>query len=300
MSSAADRRLQLSHVVWGSWRSLDYPATDTPDKLARHIEGCLELGVTSIDLADIYGGFKVEAHVGTALALTGVDRRQIQLVGKCGIRPVSKARSENRVKHYDTTPEHIERSVANSLEALRTDYLDLLLLHRPDPLLDADAVAETLQGLVRRGAVRGLGVSNYTPAQLDLLQSRLELPLLTNQVQCSPLHTQPVFDGTFDQAQRLRMPPMLWSPLGGGKLFKPQRGSDKLIAAALDEVGRRMGLGRAETAIAWLATMPSRPIPILGSCTLEHVVAQAEAARRRVERQDWFTIFEAALGEPVP
>ena len=153
---------------------------------------------------------------------------------------------------------------------------------------------------MRRGAVRALGVSNHTPAQLDLLQGRLEQPLRTNQIQCSPLHVDPLFDGTLDQAQRLRMPPMIWSPLGGGKLLKPERGADKLVAAALDEVGARMGFGRAETAIAWLATMPSRPIPILGSCTLDHVAAQAKAARRHMERQDWFAILEAARGAPVP
>lgn len=290
----------LSHVAWGSWRCVANPDIDTPDRLARLLEGCVAAGITTIDLADIYGGFKVEPLVGAALARAGIDRSTIQLVGKCGIRPVSPARPDNRLKHYDTSPDHIRRSVATTLEALRTDHLDLLLLHRPDPLLDADAVAETLADLVRDGRVRAVGVSNHSPAQLDLLRSRLELPLATNQIQCSPLHLEPLFDGTLDQAQRLAMPPMFWSPLGGGRLVEPRDEAAQRTAAALDAVGSRMGgLGRDEVAIAWAATLPCRPVPILGSGNLERLRRQAAAARLRLDRQDWFAILEAARGVAV-
>ncbi|HMR32987.1 MAG TPA: aldo/keto reductase [Geminicoccaceae bacterium] len=299
MSTSSNPAVKLSHVAWGSWRCGAHAATDTPDKLARLIEGLVELGITTIDLADIYGGFRVEGLVGRALALIGIERPQIQLVTKCGIRPVSPARPENGVKHYDTTARHIEASVAHSLEALRTDHVDLLLFHRPDPLLDADEVAATLRELARRGLVRAFGVSNHTPAQLDLLQSRLEQPLATNQIECSVLHVAPLFDGTLDQAQRLRMPPMFWSPLGGGMLLSPEQERDRRVAAALDAAGSAMGLGRAEAAIAWLATLPSRPVPVLGSCRLEHLASQAAAARRPMARQDWFRVLEASRGEPV-
>jgi predicted oxidoreductase len=289
----------LSPVVWGSWRSSVHPATDTPDKLARLIEGCVELGITSFDLADIYGGYKVEPLFGAALALTGIERSSLQLIGKCGIRPLSPARPETRLKHYDTSAEHIERSVATTLAALRTDYLDLLLLHRSDPLLDADAVAAVLQRLLRAGAVRAIGVSNHLPAQLELLQSRLDVPLVTNQIECSALHVAPLFDGTLDQAQRLRMSPTIWSPLAGGRLLQPRTDTEQRVATALDAVGARMGLGRAETAIAWLATLPSRPVPVLGSGDLARLATQAAAAQLRLERQDWFSILEAAQGHPV-
>lgn len=293
--------LALSHVAWGSWRSSANADINTPEKLAPLLEGCVAAGITTIDLADIYGGYKVEPLVGAALALTGIDRAAIQLVGKCDIKPASPARPEHRLKHYDTSPEHIRRTVANTLEALRTDYLDLLLLHRPDPLLDADAVAETLHGLLGSGRIRAVGVSNHLPVQLDLLQSRLEVPLVTNQIQCSPLHLEPLFDGTLDQAQRLRMRPMFWSPLAGGRLIEPKEEADRRAAAALDAIGVRMGgLGRDEVAIAWLATLPSRPVPILGSGNIERLERQAAAAKLRLDRQDWFAILEAARGEPVP
>jgi predicted oxidoreductase len=290
----------LSSCCWGSWRCADHPETNTPDKLARLIEFAVELGISSFDLADIYGGYRVEPLFGAALRLTGVDRRTIQLISKADICPVSAARPGRRRKFYDTSRQHLRSSVQTSLEALQTDYLDLLLIHRPDPLMDADETGSALLEMVREGSIRYPGVSNFSPAQLDLLQSRMPLPLISNQVECSPLQLSPLFDGMLDQAQRLRMRPMIWSPLAGGRLFRPETEAEQRVVSALADVGERAGLAAAEVALAWLCTLPSRPIPVLGTGDRSRLAAQARATQRRLERQDWFQILEAAMGHPVP
>jgi predicted oxidoreductase len=289
----------LSPAIWGTWRCVETPALSTPDRLAPLLEYLLELGVTTFDLADIYGGYRSEQLFGAALKLTGVPRGSVQFVGKADICPLSPQRPQHRLKHYDTTPEHLQRTVARTLEMVQSDYLDVLLLHRPDPLMDADATAAAFEQMALAGTVRSFGVSNHTPAQIELLQSRLSRPLVSNQIEVSPLHTGPLFDGTLDQAQRLRMRPMIWSPLGGGRLFRPSNEAEQRVAVALDAVGIRAGLDRAETALAWLATMPSRPLPILGTGDRERLAGQARACSVRLDRQDWFVILEAALGSPV-
>ena len=198
------------------------------------LSACTDCGVSSFDHADIYGGYSVEALFGEALALNPGLRKHLQLVSKCGIQLISAARPEHRVKAYDTSALHIERSVEQSLRALRTDYLDTLLLHRYDPLLDADAVAEVFQRLQRAGKVLAFGVSNFTPLQFSLLHSRV--PLVTNQVECSPLHLAPLHDGTFDQAQQLRIAPMIWSPLAGGKIFNSDDAAALRVQATLTAI----------------------------------------------------------------
>jgi len=290
----------LSAIVWGVWRSVGHPATDTADKLARVIELCVEQGITSFDHADIYGGYRAETAFAEALRLTSVPRDRIQLVSKCDICLVSPARPEHRVHHYDTSAAHIRRSVDRSLENLRTDHLDLLLIHRPDPLMDAAETAQALDTLVTQGRIKAVGVSNHTPSQLELLRSRLKAPLVTNQVECSVLHTQPILDGTLDQAQRLGFRPMIWSPQGGGRLFRPRDEEAGRLSSVLDEVGARIGLDRGQTALAWLATLPSRPIPVIGTSEPERIRACAATASVRLERQDWFEIYEASRGVPIP
>ncbi len=264
------------------------------------VELCVELGITSFDHADIYGGYRAEAAFGEALRLTSISRDRIELVTKCDICLVSPARPEHRVRHYDNSAAHIRRSVDRSLENLRTDHLDLLLLHRPDPLMDAAETAHALDTLVAQGRIKAVGVSNHTPSQLDLLRSRLKTPLATNQVECSVLHTAPILDGTLDQAQRLGFRPMIWSPQGGGRLFRPRDEEAGRLSSVLDEVGARLGLDRGQTALAWLASLPSRPVLVIGTSEPSRIRACAATAGVRLERQDWFEIYEASRGVPIP
>lgn len=292
---------ELSRLVWGAWRSVRSPETDTPQKLARLIETCVGLGITTFDHADIYGGYTAEAAFGAALREWGGDRSRIELVSKCGIALVNPARPRHRVKHYDTSPRHIAASVETSLRELGTDHLDLLLIHRPDPLMDADATAEALMRLVQAGKVRHLGVSNHRPSQLELLQSRLPVPLVTNQIELSLLRPEPLLDGTLDQAQRLRASPMIWSPLGGGTILTGATPRGQRVAEALSAVAAELGgADPGAVALAWLLAHPSRPVPVIGSSRLQRLQALASAPSIELDRQTWFRLLEASVGSEVP
>ena len=262
------------------------------------LSACIDCGVSSFDHADIYGGYSVEALFGEALALNPALRKQMQLVSKCGIQLISAARPEHRVKAYDTSALHIERSVEQSLRALRTDYLDTLLLHRPDPLLDADVVAEVFQRLQRAGKVLAFGVSNFTPMQFSLLHSRV--PLVTNQVECSPLQLAPLHDGTFDQAQQLRIAPMIWSPLAGGKIFSSDEVAALRVQATLKAVALRLEVSVATIAYAWLARLPCRPHVIVGSSRMTAMHEALAGQTLHLDAPSWHEIWAAGAGREVP
>lgn len=286
----------LSPIVAGVWRMASW--NWSPPERLRWIEQCLELGVTSFDHADIYGGYAVEALFGDALALSPALRQRMQLVTKCGIQLRDAARPATRIKHYDTSARHIVRSVEQSLVLLRTDTIDLLLLHRPDPLMDADEVTSAFEQLRTQGKVQAFGVSNYTPAQYELLQART--PLATNQVECHPLHRAPLFDGTFDQAQRLRARPMIWSPLAGGALFTSNAEEAMRVRGVLSSIGAQYGVSAATIAFAWLLRLPCHPHPITGSRRIEAMAEAVAATRISLDVQEWTEILVAATGADVP
>ena len=202
----------LSPVVAGAWRLADWNLSAS--ERLRWIEENIALGITSFDHADIYGGYQVERLFGEALALAPGLRSRIQLISKCGIKLVSAARPGHAIKHYDTSAAHVRASVEATLAALRTDRLDLLLIHRPDSLLDADELGATFETLRNEGKVLQFGASNFTSSQFNLLNQRCALR--TNQIELSPLHLDALHDGTLDQCQSLHIRPMAWSPLAGG------------------------------------------------------------------------------------
>ena len=286
----------MSRIVAGAWRMGDW--NWTPQERLRWIEECLALGVTTFDHADIYGGYTVEALFGEALALAPGMRDTLQLVSKCGICLVTENRPAHRVKHYDTSFEHIVGSVENSLRTLHTDHLDLLLIHRPDALLNADVVAEAFTHLQLQGKVLHFGVSNFTPAQFDLLQDRF--PLVTNQVELHPLHLSPLHDGTLDQCQQHRIQPMIWSPLAGGRLITGDDATTAAVRAALTRVGARHGVSLITTAFAWLLRHPSRPIPVAGSRRIDAMREAVAALDVALDAQDWTEIWQAGSGHDVP
>lgn len=273
----------------------------TPGGLRGFIDGCLELGVSTFDLADIYGDYECEAIFGRVLAADPALRARLEIVTKCGIMLVSSRRPDNRVHHYDTSRAHIIASAENSLRQLHTDYLDLLLVHRPDPLMDADETAEAFTALHDSGKVRHVGVSNFSPAQFDLLASRLSIPLMTNQIELSVLHMDPLHDGTMDQLQRLRIAPMAWSPLCGSRLFTQTDDRTERVRAVLARVGGELG-GAAldQVALAWLHRIPGNVLPVLGTGRLERVRAAVAAEALRMDRQQWFAIWQASAGHEVP
>jgi predicted oxidoreductase len=288
--------ITLSPIVAGLWRMNEWQL-DVAARV-RWIESALDLGITSFDHADVYGGYGVEALFGEALAAAPGLRDRLQIVTKCGIKLVSAARPAHGLKSYDSSRAHIVASVDASLRALRTDHIDLLLLHRPDWLLDPDEVAATFAELRRAGKVRAFGVSNHTPAQLAMLQRRT--PIVTNQIEFSPLQMKALADGTLEQAVDLGMPPMVWSPLAGGRLVAAEDDQAARVRAVLDELGRRHGASATTMAYAWIRRHPSRPLPITGSRRLEALREAVAALAIDLAAEDWYRIWQASMGQEVP
>ncbi|ELY4032671.1 aldo/keto reductase [Cronobacter sakazakii] len=285
----------FSRLVMGYWRLMEW--NYSARELVGFIEQHLELGITTVDHADIYGNYQCEAAFGEALRLAPHLRDKMEIVTKCGI--ATTAKPENVIGHYITDRGHIVQSAENSLRHLHTDVLDLLLIHRPDPLMDADEIAEAFLDLHKSGKVRHFGVSNFTPAQFSLVQSRLPFTLATNQVEISPVHQPLLLDGTLDLLQQLRIRPMAWSCLGGGRLF-----SDETFAplrAELHQVAEETGAQTIEQVVyAWVMRLPSRPLPIIGSGKIDRVKSAVGALSLEMSRQQWFRIRKAALGYDVP
>ncbi|KVL44578.1 oxidoreductase [Burkholderia cepacia] len=300
ISMGADA-VPFSRIVFGMWRIGDW-ALSIRERRAL-IEAALELGVTSFDHADIYGDYTAEGLFGDVLADAPHLRERMQIITKCGIRLVSARRPAHGIKHYDTRAAHVVASVEQSLRALRTDRLDLLLLHRPDPLMDADEVAATFDALRRDGKVRAFGVSNFTPAQAALLRDRMAahgMSLATNQVECSLLHLAPLDDGTFDQAQRWRCPPMLWSPLAGGRLLTEASPAATRVRERAARIGDALGVPATTVLFAWLLALPCRPLPIVGSSRIAALREAVAATRLALGREHWFELLDAARGVEVP
>jgi len=290
--------LQLSQIIPGLMRLLQWNLSR--EQLIGWINTCIDLGMTSFDHADIYGSYQVEAAFGEALAASPGLRDRIEIVTKCGIALLSPQRPAHTVHHYNTTRQHIIASAERSLQNFQTDRLDLLLIHRPDALMDADEVAAALNELLHSGKVRAIGVSNFTPFQWDLLQSRLDTPLVTNQVELSLTFLDTLHDGTLDQAQQLRRPPMIWSPLAGGRLFSQNDERSVRVRAVLERIAAAHGVAPDVIALAWVLAHPSKPLPVLGTGNLDRVRASAQALSVTLDRQEWFALWEASAGREVP
>ncbi|RZA33411.1 MAG: oxidoreductase [Lysobacteraceae bacterium] len=287
--------LELSRIVAGMWRMNEWGMP--VDERVAFIERCIELGVTSFDHADIYGDYGVEGVFGEALRAQPSLRGRIELVSKCGIKLVSEKRPQHGIQHYDTTAAHIVASAEESLRRLGTDHLDLLLIHRPDPLMDFDEIAEAFTRLQEAGKVRHVGVSNFTRHQFECLNRRVALS--TNQVEFSPMVTDPMFDQTFDGMQDLRIAPMVWSPLGGGRLFTSSDARAVALRAVIGEIADRMQKPFASVLFAWIMGLPSRTIPLTGTGRFEAIREAVLGASFRLERDDWFRILRAARGHEV-
>lgn len=290
--------MQLSRIIagtmkWGTWGArFDTAAYE------QMIRGCIEAGVTSFDHADIYGDYTTEVEFGAVLQQYPSLRKQMQIITKCGIKKVSVNRPLHQIKSYDSSYNHIISSVETSLEQLHTDYLDVLLLHRPDVLLQADEVARAVQDLKAQGKILHFGVSNFRRWQVELLQSRL--PIEANQVQCSILQLDAFTDGTLDQCQQHRISPMAWSPMGGGNLFgsvddeRLQR-----ITAVASLLAAQHGTQPDVLVLAWLLQHPSVIHPVLGTTRLERMKQATEALQLQLTTEEWYMLWRASTGREV-
>ncbi|MFP4470378.1 MAG: aldo/keto reductase family oxidoreductase [Bacteroidales bacterium] len=289
---------EFSRIALGMWRLNTWNLNT--DQLVGFLEEAIEMGFTTFDHADIYGDYTCEEIFGRALKEKPELRQKMELVSKCGIKLISETRPKNRFHGYDTSKEHILASVETSLKNLHTNHLDLLLIHRPDPLMNAARVAEAFDELRENGKVRYFGVSNFTPFQFELLQSHLHFQLVTNQVEVSVLQMNALHDGTLDQCQKIDIRPMAWSPFGGGTLFSGESEREKALRTVLGEIASEHHAAIDQVALAWLLKHPAGIIPVLGTGNLHRIRGAAGALELELSRDEWFRIWTASAGQEVP
>jgi predicted oxidoreductase len=286
--------LSLSRIVYGMWRLADDPDTSSRHILAK-LEACLAQGITSMDHADIYGGYTVEGLFGKAVAGTGL-RERMEIITKCGIIVPAGDYQSARLKHYNTSRAHITASVERSLRLLGTDRIDLLLIHRPDPFMDFDETGRALDEVVAAGKVRAVGVSNFRPWDTALLQSRMTSPLVANQIELSLQECRPFTNGDLSEIQRAKMSAMAWSPLGGGALMR----AGGALGETLDRMASQQGVDRAAIAVAWLLAHPAGILPVMGTNSIARIKQLSQSLRVNLSREDWFELYAAAEDREVP
>lgn len=275
---------------WGVW-SKKMNSAD----MAALMFSCLEYGITTFDHADIYGGYTTEAEFGTAFKESGINREYIQLISKCGIQHVTGNRT-NKVKHYDYSKDYIIASAEGSLKNLQTEYLDVLLLHRPSPLMHTDEIAEAVEKLKADGKIKSFGVSNFTNSQTDLIRSRTEV--LCNQIEFSATSYQPMLDGSLDYMQLNSIIPLAWSPIGC--VFKLDNAQTNRLKKLLMELVVKYEVTADVLLLAWIMQHPAGIIPVTGSTNPDRLKNQMKATKLQLELEDWFAIWTESAGEKVP
>jgi predicted oxidoreductase len=288
--------VQLSPIIagvmnWGVWdKNLN------TNEFTHLINLFIENGITTFDHADIYGGYTTEASFGKALSESKIDRKKIQFITKCGIQYTSENRPNNSIKHYEYSKDYIIWSAENSLKNLQTDYLDVFLLHRPSPLMQADEIAEAVAKLKADGKILSFGVSNFTPFQTELLRQKTEISF--NQVQFSATHHEAMLDGSFDYMQIHNIKPMAWNPLG--TVFRENTDQTFRLRQLLAKLVEKYHIGSDIILLAWIMQHPARISPVAGTVNSGRIQQLMKAKSLVLDKQDWFAIWTESMGHKVP
>lgn len=291
--------LKLSRIIHGHWRLVEWDLSS--QELLKLTEQVVELGITTFDHADIYGNYSCESLFGEVLKLKKDLREKIQIITKCGIKLKSNKFPGRDIKYYDYSYDHIVDSVNSSLQNLNTDYIDVLLLHRPAPFFNPEEVALAFSHLKLSGKVLHCGVSNFTPLQYNMLNSYTDEKLVTNQVEISPLCLENFENGNVDFFLKERIKPMAWSPLAGGKLFNPASEREVKVFNTLSEIAQEYNTGSiAKIAYAWLLNHPVGILPIVGSQKMHRIKEAVEAFEIKLTTEQWYKIYTASIGKELP
>ena len=297
MKNQKHKSIELSYskliagtMLWGSWGK-----EMTKAKRIELIETACDVGISSYDHADIYGNYTTENDFGNAFSESGLSRDSVQFISKCGIAMVCENKPY-KTKHYNYSSSYIIDAVHNSLRNLKTEYLDLLLLHRPSPLLYPEEVAEAINFLLYSGKILSFGVSNFTSSQIDLLANYI--PIHVNQIEISLTHNQPMFDGQLDHCQLNHILPMSWSPLG--ILKSPQNQWHSKLRSAILKLTEKYDCGYASLALAWLLKHPSKIHPVIGTSSPQRLQEIIKAQKIDFVIEDWFFLLESVKEKPCP
>ncbi|UII34212.1 aldo/keto reductase [Fulvivirga ulvae] len=291
LRTISNSSLKLSSLVLGKWHINEL----TQAKLEGLINAALDVGITSFDHADIYGGYTCESIFGDWMKQNAGMRDKIQLVSKCGIKLIADERPVHRIKHYDTSKEHIINSAEQSLKNLQTDHIDLLLIHRPDPLMPPEEVSAAFSQLKKQGKVLHFGVSNFTNTQFELLSRYSDEPLVTNQIEISLFKSEVMFDGTLDYLMTHNINPMAWSPLGGRDNVMSLVGNQEV-----QRIATKYNVETGNLLLSWLLKHPCGIIPVIGTMNPERVRSSVESLAADLDREDWFELLELVRGYSIP
>ena len=277
-------------MSWGKWGK----QFSTQEMIAQ-MYLTLEAGITTFDHADIYGDYTTEQQFGTAFFESGIERESIQLISKCGIQNQGELR-DNKIKYYSYSKEYIIWSVEKSIKDLKTDYLDLLLLHRPSPLMHPDEIAAAISELKEQEKILDFGVSNFTPSQVNLINSKT--PISVNQIEFSLTQHTAMHNGTLDQLLQQEILPMSWSPLG--TYFKEQNEANTRIKKVLDNLTKKYNATEDQVLLAWILKHPSKVSPVIGTTNKTRIENAVKALKIDLELEDWFTMLVEYQGHKIP
>ncbi len=284
----------FSKLVQGYWRMAQWNLST--QACLSFIKTHVEMGITTVDHAHVYGNPSCEILFGNALKLDPLLRDKLEIVSKCGITPAT----EGKITHYNSSKQTIINSVELSLSRLGIECLDVLLIHRPDYLMTAEDIVETFLALKKQGKVNHLGVSNFNVAQLELLQSRIDTPLVTNQIEINPINLSVLESGMQEKLQQLNIRPMAWSCLAGGQLFESKSTNIERLTLELKAVGNEIGAESIDQVVfAWIMKLPSNPVPIIGSGNIDRVKKIAESLQLSMTHEQWYRILTASQGHGV-
>ncbi|WNM19592.1 aldo/keto reductase [Flavobacterium capsici] len=287
-------KTKLSPIIAGTMNWGIWDKKLSTKEMAHLINICVENKISTFDHADIYGNYTTEADFGKAFTESKMDRNKIQLISKCGIQHVNGR--NNSIKHYDYSKEYIVWSVENSLKNLQTDYLDVLLLHRPSPLMVADEIAEAVEKLKKEGKIIDFGLSNFTNSQTDLIRQKTEVTC--NQIQFSATHHQAMLDGSLDYMQIHNIQPMSWNPLG--TVFREDIEQTRRLKKLLVQLVEKYGVGSDTILLSWVLKHPAKVIPVAGTVNIARIQQLDKAVKLNLDKLDWFAIWTESMGNKVP
>tara|TARA_R110000868_G_scaffold213438_2_gene463479 strand:+ start:53 stop:925 length:873 start_codon:yes stop_codon:yes gene_type:complete len=288
-------KTKLSPIIAGTMNWGVWDKNLTINEMESMIQICLENKITTFDHADIYGSYTTENDFGKAFAASKIAREKMQLISKCGIQMLADNR-DNTIKHYDYSKTHITTSVERSLKNLNTDYLDVFLLHRPSPLMQADEIAEAVSKLKSEGKIIDFGLSNFTSSQTELIRQKIEVNY--NQIQFSATNYEPMLDGSLDYMQLHQIQPMSWNPLGS--IFREDNTQTHRLKKLLATLVSKYELGSDTLLLSWVLKHPAKVIPIAGTVNVARIQALHKAVALELEKEDWFAIWSESMGEDVP
>jgi predicted oxidoreductase len=287
-------KTSLSPIIAGTMNWGVWDKKLSTKEMVHLINICIENEITTFDHADIYGDYSTEAQFGKAFGESQINRDRLQLISKCGIQHTNGR--ANTIKHYDYSKEYIIWSVENSLINLQTDYLDVLLLHRPSPLMVADEIAEAVEQLNKQGKIKSFGLSNFTSSQTDLIRSKTEVSF--NQIQFSATHYQAMLDGSIDYMQLHSITPMSWNPLG--TVFREDIEQTRRLKKLLVNLVDKYGVGSDTILLAWVLKHPSQIHPVAGTVNIARIQALMKAVELDLDTIDWFAIWTESMGNKIP